>query len=247
MSDAPQRRRANAPTESGEASSSIKAFRVPIAIGIIWLAVVGYHVAAANGVVGSGGPECPGHWHAGYAVHVDDQKLSFDPRLNPSFGDASGSPGVGAHIHGDDGTLHMHPGAIRCIPVGDLMEKLGVEATDSSITISSAHRESGTYTTNETHEFALYHQPWGGEWKRVTNVASFVDKQVGNGDRVLFTYMEKGSTALSAQQDGVTDLTGGNYEPLESTGFSGERIIAIIMASIFAILAVAIWNKFRSA
>lgn len=240
MSDARERRRQRAQAEKRtDVMAGVKRLRVPIIIGVVWALVVAYNVAAAEGIIETGADDCPGHWHVGFSVWVEEQKLSFPP-TGPG-GDAAASPGAGFHLHGDDGIMHYHPGRERCMDLEGPLAKLGVEASGSSLVVRGQ-----TYEENETHQVVVYHQPWGGEWKEVKSVGSFLDKQPGNGDRVMIAFMTEDSTVGVPQRQAQTaDLTGGNYEPPPAgSGFTDATFIAITMATIFALLAIMLWYNF---
>ncbi len=226
--------------------ATFKKFRVPVVITIIWLAIVSYNVAVAQGVIEAGGEECPGHWHAGYSVWVEDNQLGFSER-GPG-GDAGRSPAGGFHIHGNDGTLHFHPGTERCIPIGDALEKLGVTVSSDTLTIDETqHVAGGTYAENATYDVVVYHKAWGGDWKEVSNVGSFMDKQLGNGDQIMVSYHAADSpVTIEDRQAQTKSLAGGNYEPVEQDGVDDGVFIGITMATIFAIIAIVIWYNVAS-
>ena len=122
MSDARDRRRERAAQESkAHPLDVVKRYRVPLVIVLVWLAIVGYQVAAQRGIIGEPGGRCPGHWHAMTDVYLDDgnnatsDELTFDPRVNQAFGDAAG----GYHLHDDTGRLHMHPSDRARLQIGD--------------------------------------------------------------------------------------------------------------------------------
>ena len=247
MTDARERRRQRANESHDEGKSpldALKAYRVPIVIGVLWLAVVGYNVAAAEGVIEVGGDGCPGHWHAGYAVYVDGEQLRFNP--NGPAGDAQNTPPVGMHRSAAGWKWSVPSSPWMWNPTGDAFEKLGVDISGDELTVSAAHPQAGTYKENATHSVRVFHQEWEGTWTEVSNVGSFLGKQLGNGDRVLITYGPAGED-VSALQESVRDLEGGTYEPAaQGGGYSDDRIIGIIMATIFAGLALMIWRKFTA-
>ncbi len=251
MSDARDRRRQHhEQANKFDLMATLKKFMIPIIIVAIWGSVVAFQFAPEK--------ECPGHWHAGYAVFVDGQEVPFNPNAgvyhpsaNPDgqqWGDAGASPGSGFHIHGDDGLLHMHPATTRCIESEDIFKKLDVKVAASTLTLDAPHALAGTYTTNDTHEVAVYHRAWNGDWDRVNKVGSFMKDQLGNGDQILITYIMKGDTAtLQAQQDAVRSLVGDpSYEPGPAAArLDDTERVNIIAVTLFAGVALFIWNKFR--
>lgn len=246
-----ERKRANAPAQSAGDKKSWKAYRVPIVIVLVWLAIVGYQVGAQRGIVGDPGGGCPGHWHYMLDVHIDDEELTFDPQVNRAFSEAR----EGFHIHDATGRVHMHPGTERCIEFQETTEFFGLDVAGDSLTVSSSfsyrttESVAGTYTNNDTHEVRLYHAEWDygagdrGAWKRVSNINGFLDDQIGNGDAVLLTYVAKDApdSLIEAQQDGV-GFIGDEYLPAKKGIF-----VPIMAATMFAGIGLAVWNKFRVA
>jgi hypothetical protein len=256
MSDARDRRRERAAQESkAHPLDVVKRYRVPLVIVLVWLAIVGYQVAAQRGIIGEPGGRCPGHWHAMTDVYLDDgdnatsDELTFDPRVNQAFGDAAG----GYHLHDDTGRLHMHPAAVRCIPLGDVYEFLGITLHDDRVDVDVRHNYLTpvlpSYSNNDTHELRVYHMPWNwasqgpGEWRQVGDIEGFMGKQVGNGDKVLVTYVAKDASnaTIAAQQDGIGAI-GAAYTPQAKSIF-----MPIVAATIFAGLAFAVWQRMTAA
>ncbi len=249
MSDAnPPRRRANVSADDKSKVNPLVKYRTPIIIVLAWAAVMAFQYGQATGAI-EAGEECPGHWHAGYAVFIDDQRLSFNPGLDAAWGDANTSPASGFHIHGDDGILHAHPGAERCIPLGEMMEKLDVDVFQDRVEVGAPHRITGTFETNDTHEFVVYHRPWGDDaWTRVANVPNLLDEQPADGDQILFTYVEKGDDAtVTQQQEATPSLRGGNYEPPapeSESGIPDENLVPMIAVTVIAFAAILVWRAF---
>lgn len=246
MTDPRERRRQRAASEKEkkDVAGALKKFRVPIVIVILWAAIVGFQVAQAQGVIGEFGEDCPGHWHAGYSVWIEDEQLSFNPQLNPAWADQGAQPAVGFHLHDGSGNMHMHPGE-RCIPFGSISEKLNVEVRDGRMVVEAPHGPQGTYEDNETHEVVVYHQPWGEDWRKVGNIDSFMGKQVGNGDRVMVAYLDPSAESLiESHQLDTFNPEGSNYEPPAEGGFDDGAFVGITMTSIFAILAIVLWYNF---
>ncbi|MGB1586194.1 MAG: hypothetical protein ACPHID_04020 [Thermoplasmatota archaeon] len=248
-----ERKRANTPAPAaGGGKKSWKAYRVPIVIVLVWLAIVAYQVGAQRGVVGDPGSGCPGHWHYMLEVHIDEDELIFDPQVNRGFSDATRT---GFHVHDATGRVHMHPGTERCIEFDETMEFFGLEVATGSLTVGSQYNYltqgpiAGTYENNDTHELRLYHADWDyqndarGTWNRITNINGFLDEQIGNGDAVLLTYVSKDAPdeLIASQQDGVAAI-GDSYVPAKKSIF-----VPIMAATMFAGIGLAVWNKFRVA
>ncbi len=236
MSDARERRRerAEASKQQVDVKAMLRKFMVPIIIVLISGAIIGYNVAASQGVFGED-EGCPGHWHAGYSVWDGDTKVDFSERT--AAGNAQASPGAGFHIHGNDGTLHFHPAAERCIALGDALEKMDVMVTSETLTVRGETREA-----DADHEVVVYHQPWGGDWRQITNLGKFFDDQIGDGDRLVIAFTAKNSTlTIEDRQMATTDLTGGNYEPTTTSGMDDEVFVRITVTAIFGVLAILIW------
>jgi hypothetical protein len=142
--------------------------------------------------------ECPDHWHATFAVFVRDTQVQFD---DPAFYDNSG----GHHMHGNDGILHTHASG-RCIPLSDMMRKVGVTLTDTTLTLAPEHSAmAGTYSPQDGQALRLYHQAFRGQWREVS-WTEMSGEQLGNGDKWLIHYGAGDPATIAAQQASVPDL-----------------------------------------
>lgn len=247
-----ERKRANASVqEQASIGDKIKKFRVPIVILLLWLAIVGYQVAAQRGVVGDPGDGCPGHWHHMLDVHIDGEELTFDPNVNRIFSDSAG----GFHLHDDTGRVHYHPGTERCIPLEDALAFLGLDVDADGMTVSSQFHYrttapvAGTYATNDTHELRVYHAEWDyganerGDFQMVKNVNKLLEQQIGNGDSILITYVPKdvdGSVIDAQMAD--SGAIGESYIPAKKDIF-----VPIMATTLFAGVGILVWSKFRVA
>lgn len=200
-------RRAQHAKQSARKGAPIKLARKAIVPAIIVLVIAG--ISAGFYFTSKQQAECPGHWHAAYGVFVNNETVSYaNPGLHAV---AYGSTGHDHHIHGDDGIYHFHPAALRCISTTDMMDKLGVEVQGATMTLGPEHGDlSGTYAPAGNATLQIWHQPYGKDWRQVT-WAAIDERQLGDGDRILFTYGDVDAGMLAYQQATLKDL--GNYDP----------------------------------
>ncbi|MFA5943083.1 MAG: hypothetical protein WC876_01310 [Candidatus Thermoplasmatota archaeon] len=157
----------------------------------------------------TGTEDCPGHWHAAFAIFVNDARLNYsEPEQHPV---AYGAAGHDHHLHGDDGIYHFHPPVERCIPVRAMLERLDVGIDGDSLLVGSTHGPlAGTYNATADATLQIWHQPYGGAWE-IAAWPKIKELQLGDGDRILFTYGDQNPATLEAQKNSMKDL--GTYDP----------------------------------
>ncbi len=238
MTDARERRRERheATKESPSLGKRVRALRIPIAIFVVWAAIVGFQVAQAEGLIGGEDPGCPGHWHPVMSVYVNDQNVPFS---HPAFQQHGEGQAAGFHVHDDSGVLHFHPATERCIPLKAAMGHLGMEVEKDAFVLDGHHALAGSYPINETHTVRVFTKDWGAdEWKERS--LSFLDKQPWNGQKILLTYGDADAATIAAEEAAVPDVPS-NYEPQDANAFP---VVQFIAATSFAIVAFMIWRSF---
>ncbi len=242
MSDARERRRARAESDKGgfDAASWLKENKVYVIIGLVWLAFVGYNGAVIAGAIEAGGEDCPGHWHARLQVYADGQKINMGGY--PQFNALGNGDAAGFHVHNQQGSdpeiLHFHPaGNPRCIPLEDALAHLSVDVGADQLVLSSPYPAAGTYMADENNTLQVWYKPFEGDWRQVTKLGSFMDGQMGNGDRVLIYHgSPDGLEAARAASGGLGD----SYEPSGDEPTDPKYMINIIATSILALVAVLV-------
>ncbi len=247
MTDARERRRARAETaKKTNVGATIKKFRIPILILLIWAAVVGFNVAQAEGVIASKGESCPGHWHSTFDVYVDGQKVAFT--ANPAY-TLEGGQGMGirTHMHrGAEGIWHFEPPTIACGEMVDAMDLLDMKVSSTAMTLSGGYHDvngwGGTHTVDGNNSLHILYKEFDGEWTEMS-ASAFNKFQPLDGSQILIVYGSEDAAALATlQSTGTTSLP----ENLTPQGYDAGpgNFIAITMASIFALLALLIWYNF---
>lgn len=202
-----QRRAERAAETKRKALPKKTARRLLIAV-VVALVIVGA-VAAWRGLQAAS-DGCPGHWHGGYAIYIEDEKLTFPNQSTMAYGAAPADHVH--HIHADDGIYHYHPQVNRCISTEAMMQRLGVQVSDGGLTIDLQHPGfTGHHATDANNTLRILHQPSGEAWRNVT-WAEIDGKQLGNGDRILITYGHLTDEMVAAQQAAMPEL-GPGYQP----------------------------------
>jgi hypothetical protein len=201
-------RRALHAKQTARKEAPVKLARKAIGPAIVILLVAG--ISAGFYFEAKSQPDCPGHWHAAYAVFVNNTQVPF-PNDFAHRGMYNPPSGHDHHLHDDNNIYHFHPGVIRCIPTEDLVERLDITIRGTTMTLGPAHGSlQGSYGTQGDMVLQIWHQPYGKEWRQI-RWSAIDDKQLGDGDRILFSYGVPDESTLAAQKEVLRDL--GGYDP----------------------------------
>lgn len=244
MSDARERRRQRHEQTAPKASvgKTLKTYRVPIVIVVIWAAIVGFNVAQAEGAIGSIGPDCPGHWHATFDIFVDGQHVAFVD--NPAYritGEGGTLP-LETHMHrGQDRVWHFEPSVERCIDLGDAAARVDVTWTSDSLSLSGSYHDSrgwgGTHSDGDNGTLQFWVHGWNGEWKQVTG-PQLADKQAPDGEQVLILFGDLDAATVQQLQAAATPIPS-NLQPHAAEG--EFPFVPVMAATLFAGLALYLW------
>lgn len=190
-----------------------KAFVPGLIIILLAAVAVGFYATSKNQ------EECPGHWHATFAVYVqqDDgsgQAMSF---RHPAFdlnGPQAQTP-FRAHMHQGDGInqWHFEQGG-QCVGVKEAFDYIDVELRADSITFEGKHAElgqAGSYEESGNRTLHAYIESPSGEW-REKSMRSVLGYQLKDGEKLLVTYGAFTDVQLQQFKDAMPDPSTGRTE-----------------------------------
>jgi hypothetical protein len=243
MSDAPERRRANAsPDSSSSALHSLKTYRIPIIIVVLWVAIVGATVTFANPDV-----ECPGHWHSTFNVFVDDEKVPFaagNPQYTFSGDGRGGQLPLRTHMHsGADNYWHFEPSTRECIDLSDPMKRVDMVLRTGELSLTGQYHESnswgGVHQDNETHQVRAFLKEWGQDWASISP-SKLAGMQVPDSAQVLIVYGDETAADPANFESRLTQLPSGTQAPA-SGGSAPAYLGNLIGLTVFTSVALIIW------
>ena len=123
----------------GEGLSTTIAYAV---VGILIVGVIGGAVYAAVGAFSGGGPGEVVHEHGTINMTVDGERMAFSQSQHTASG--------AFHFHGSGPTWHMHPSQPGRLTLAEAMADVGIELTESSVTVDGttySASDSGTTIT----------------------------------------------------------------------------------------------------
>jgi len=206
-SRAERRRREKSATKAaikGEADPVARRRRtqVLVAVGILALAgVVGFLALNADR------RDCPGHWHATFAVYIDDERLPF-PQPPYSMDREGGEMPMSLHMHRpNQELLHFEPSSPRCVGVGPALRSIDVRLEPGELRLEGAHSAGpmgGTYRDDGNRTLRVFIE--GDEGLQERPVRDVLGYQLRDGEKLLVAYG-------SYTQDEVEDLMDRIGEP----------------------------------
>lgn len=169
------------------------------------------------------GVGCPGHWHATFAVHVQEangtrRQVRFS---DPAFDLSRGMP-FQAHMHQSERSSQIHLEQ-RCIGIQEVMGALDVALQGERIVLEGRHAESGqggTYEKGAATPLVAYIEHVGDRvqandesgmprlvsantaWER-HEIADILAMQLGDGERLLILHGQYSDDAVAQLQSAM--------------------------------------------
>lgn len=166
-------------------AGALKQWAWPIGLVVIIGGVAGLIIASE-----SAAPDCPGHWHSGYSIWINDgddnlanDRVPFDEAAYTVAANNIHAPNT--HIHADDGIYHWHPAIEKCNSWDDALTFLGVDLGSNELTLDESHADdglSGSYT--DVRVFQQAYSKGETEWTEVSNLKGLLAKQPKDGDSI---------------------------------------------------------------
>ncbi len=147
--------------------------------------------------------ECPGHWHATFAIYVDGERVPFpQPPYQMSPG---GKLPMSMHMHSpSQEILHFEPSPAECLGVAETFEMLDVDLGADAVTFEGSHGAfDGKYEADGNQTLRYFVQPRDGELQEEA-WSSLRGRQLANGEKLLVAYGEYSQEEIQSMMDSIS-------------------------------------------
>lgn len=152
---------------------------------------------------------CPGHWHATFAVYVDGERVPFPQP--PYLMAPQGKLPMSLHMHTpSQETLHFEPTPPECLGVKDTMNYVDVGLSASKLVLDGPHEEGpfgGTYEDSGNKTLRFFTQERDGDM-REESWSDLRDRQLKDGEKMLIVYGEDTQEEVAAFMEALADPPG---------------------------------------
>lgn len=153
---------------------------------------------------------CPGHWHATFAVYVEGERVPFPQP--PYLIAPQGKLPLSMHMHTpSQETLHFEPAQPECLGVKDTMELVDVDLSQSKLTLSGGHEQDafgGTYEESGNKTLRFFTQERDGDMQEEP-WSELRDRQLKDGEKMLIVYGNDTDEEVAAFMEALPDPPGG--------------------------------------
>jgi hypothetical protein len=171
---------------------------------------VGLAGAVAFVFLGDEDRDCPGHWHATFAIYVDGERVRF-PQPPYSWDGEGGKLPLSLHMHApDDEQLHFEPRSPRCVGVQSALELLDVRIAPGELALSGAHEggpHGDAYRDEGNRTLRVFLEPRDGTLQEAP-VAGILGHQLRDGEKMLVAFGSYTPDQVRAMMDAIRDPAG---------------------------------------
>ncbi|HLF17018.1 MAG TPA: hypothetical protein VI796_06285 [Candidatus Thermoplasmatota archaeon] len=130
---------------------------------------------------------CPGHWHAGFDLYVEGERVDF-PKPPYLFESEGGKLPHRMHMHSGQGNiLHFSPDRPACLSVRDTFALLDVVVEPERIVLQGNHAAPGEWEAKGHAGLQAYLEVPGTPWTEY-DAASALAAQLPDGSRLLLVF-----------------------------------------------------------
>ncbi len=171
--------------------------------------------------------ECPGHWHASFAVYVDGERINYT-----EYSLENGSTPHRAHLHQwDNQTWHFEPITRTCLPFKEALALVDTHIHRDQLRLDGMHTNhpyNGTHVIDADSPLRVYHSTDNATWNRVLP-SLLASRQLEDCERILIIHGPVTSTQIKSMQDELHEPPGctakKNAPPEEPKGLSSPPVL----------------------